>query len=290
MEGWRRPSEVDGSLVVCSANLFLPRTGFSARSLRRLTSEDPLYVDELSGVYVDGSGEAKATCIVSADWAARRAWIKLVYAHPECVAQLGDWLSKTMLALKAKGIVEVRACDRAGYHFRAGLERSQTHERRILFAHGFRPTRSVADIEVDLNVFREFRPKRFVREGYVFGPPTHREKLLGFVEHVFGEGWRREAEASLDNGGVVQAEKEGEIVGFACYSGFEETWFGPIGVLEQHRGRGVGSELLFAALTRMRERGLGRITIPWTEHLTFYGQTDAVVGVRNLEIMRVTLS
>ena len=263
----------------------LPRAGFSARSLKRLTVDDPLFRDDLSGVYIDSSGEVKALCVVSVDKASSKAWLKLVCAYQNHMGELDSKIESMTGSVRTMGIREIRASDRAGYHFRAGLERAQRGERGILRKHGFRVVRSVADLELDLCLFNEFRPLRFTVDGCVFGPPDDPQRLLEFVEQNFGPYWRMEAEASFKNGGVVQAKLGDKIVGFACYGGFEDYWFGPTGVLEEFRGRGIGSELLFAALTRMRERGLCRVTIPWTEHLTFYGQTDAVVAVKNLDIM-----
>ncbi|PSO08069.1 hypothetical protein B9Q04_07510 [Candidatus Marsarchaeota G2 archaeon BE_D] len=283
--GWFPISGVDASLICSSVNLMLPRAGFSARSLKRLTVDDPLFRDDLSGVYLDSSGEVRALCVVSVDGASSKAWLKLMCTHQNYMRELDAKIESVTSSMGAMGIREIRASDRAGYHFRAGLEKSQRSERSILRKHGFRVIRSVADIELDLCLFNEFRPLRFAKDGCVFGPPDDPQRLLEFVDHNFGPYWRMETEASLKNGGVVQAKMGDNIVGFASYCGFEDHWFGPTGVLEEFRGRGIGSELLFAALTRMRERGLCRATIPWTEHLTFYGQTDAVVAVKNLEIM-----
>jgi GNAT superfamily N-acetyltransferase len=288
-DNWVSLDKVEDRLLVAFANLFLPRVGFSHRTLKRLTVEDPHYSSSLSGVYVDSSGEAKALLVTSVDVDMKIAWIKLLVTHPDYAHRLDSRLDQFLEHCYRLGVSEIRVSDRAGYHFRAGLEKPQRHERLILEKRGFKPVRSVADLEVDLCLFTEYRPNRFTSGGYVFGPPENSDRLLGFVESNFGVHWRRETEASLEHGGVVQATRDGEPVGFAAYSGFEDHWFGPTGVAKQHRGKGVGSELLFAALTRMRERGLCRITIPWTDLLTFYGQTGAVTGVRNLDIMRLEL-
>jgi len=284
-QGWFPISSVEAPLIFSSVNLMLPRSGFSAGSLKRLTVDDPLFRDDLSGVYLDSSNEVRALCIVSVDSAGSKAWLKLLCAYQGYMGELDSKVGSVVSSIKGMRIPEIRASDRAGYHFRAGLEKSQRGERSILQKHGFRSVRSVADIELDLCLFKDFRPLRFSRDGCVFGPPEDPRRLLDFVEKNFGSYWRMETEASLKSGGVVQARMGDEIVGFANYCGFEDHWFGPTGVLEEFRGRGIGSELLFAALTRMRERGLCRVTIPWTEHLTFYGQTDAVVAVKNLDIM-----
>jgi len=288
-KSWVSIGGLSTSQICSSANLMLPRVGFSARSLARLTSEDPLFRDDLSGACVDDSGEVGALCVVSVDAKNSKAWLKFVCAHQSFEEELEAKIKDVLGTLRSLGVKEVRASDRPGYHFRAGLEKSQRVERRVLERLGFRAVRSVADLELDLCLFREFRPKKYVKGEFVFGPAEDRGEILDFVERNFGVYWRLETEASLREGGVVQAKLGDKIVGFADYCGFEEYWFGPTGVLEELRGRGVGSELLFSALTRMRERGLCRATIPWTEHLTFYGQTDAVVAVKNLDIFAAKL-
>ena len=46
-----------------------------------------------------------------------------------------------------------------------------------------------------------------------------------------------------------------EIVGFACYDATCMNFFGPTGVKESERGKGVGKALLLAALHAMKEQG-----------------------------------
>lgn len=73
------------------------------------------------------------------------------------------------------------------------------------------------------------------------------------------------------------AEKEGQLVGHIAISlarvGEDESgWYllGPIGVLPEHQGTGVGSALMRAVLERMRTRGARGIILVGDSE--FYGR------------------
>jgi len=69
----------------------------------------------------------------------------------------------------------------------------------------------------------------------------------------------------------------------------EPHWFGPIGVLEAHRKKGLGTVLLFKTLFSMREEGQRLAVIPWTGHLFFYSQVPGIKGIRHYWTMRKDL-
>lgn len=106
--------------------------------------------------------------------------------------------------------------------------------------------------------------------------PSHAEadRVLTFVERTFGHIWRFEVSKAFerDEPSIFIVEEEGEIAGFAAHDlnnrglGF----FGPTGVAETWRGRGIGCALLQASLADLRRLGYARAVIPWTEALDFY--------------------
>lgn len=287
--GWTTPTGVEPRNLIGAANLFLLDMGFSRRTLERLTVEDPCYRDKLSGVYVDGDSELKAAFFTVFDPASTKAWFTAMFCEMGVRDEFERRLEETISQLKLKGAKEIRFSDRGGYHFKAGLDEDQKVEKNTLMKLGFKKIRSVVDYELDLRLFTSFRRQRFQVEEYVLQQTSNAERLLGFVEKTFGWGWKRETEASLKNGGVVEAVKDNSVVGFAAYGGFEPNWFGPTGVSPEHRQHGLGTQLLFAALTRMREAGLQRVIVPWTDHLTFYSQTNCIVKVKHLNIMKATI-
>ena len=91
--------------------------------------------------------------------------------------------------------------------------------------------------------------------------------LQTFLEENFGRIWAFE---------VSRARKvfvtEGEITGFAAIEANNRGLgtFGPTGVARSMRGRGLGRELLRAALGGLAEMGFTRAVIPWTDALDYY--------------------
>jgi len=94
-------------------------------------------------------------------------------------------------------------------------------------------------------------------------------RTLAFIEHHFGKIWRFESTRAL---GIVTSEQNGTITGFAAYEANNRGLgtFGPTGVAKELRGRGIGRELLLAALAELRAHGYERAVIPWTDALDFY--------------------
>jgi hypothetical protein len=78
-------------------------------------------------------------------------------------------------------------------------------------------------------------------QGVTLRKPIGPERRLvaGPVRAQFGEAWAREAEQGFGNRpiSVLIPIQNGEAIGFACYDATELGFFGPIGVVEAHRGR-----------------------------------------------------
>ncbi len=78
-----------------------------------------------------------------------------------------------------------------------------------------------------------------------------------FVETYWGVGWGDEISVGYANKpiSVHIAIRAGEIIGFAAYECTRRGFFGPTGVAENERGKGVGRALLIAGLWGLREMG-----------------------------------
>ena len=104
--------------------------------------------------------------------------------------------------------------------------------------------------------------------------PADAPRLLDFVEREFGRIWRLEAAKAFDRElpNAFYAEEGGALTGFAVHEVNNRGlgFFGPTGVLESMRGRGIGCALLLASLADMRRLGHERAVIPWTDALEFY--------------------
>lgn len=106
--------------------------------------------------------------------------------------------------------------------------------------------------------------------------PTHDDagRVLAFVEREFGRMWRFEAAKAFERD-VPTAfieEDRGQITGFSVHDVNNRGlgFFGPTGVAESMRGKGIGCRLLLASLADLRRLGYARAVIPWTDALGFY--------------------
>ena len=102
--------------------------------------------------------------------------------------------------------------------------------------------------------------------------PWERSAFRKFVEEQFSNRWADEAEIAFVRQPVTAfvAVQDGDIVGFAVY---ESTWrgfFGPTGVREELRGRGIGAALLFRCLEAMWELGYAYAIIGGVGPAEFY--------------------
>jgi len=81
--------------------------------------------------------------------------------------------------------------------------------------------------------------------------------LLEFVEREFSVAWADEVSVGFSNKpvSVFIATAEKEIIGFAAYECTRRCFFGPTGVVENMRGRGVGKALLLECLFALRDMG-----------------------------------
>lgn len=86
-------------------------------------------------------------------------------------------------------------------------------------------------------------------------PPDLR-RAVAFAR-TFSDGWADECLAACTNrpASCFVAAEKGEIVGFACYDATAKDFFGPTGVKESHRGRGIGAVLLKKCLFAMSAEG-----------------------------------
>lgn len=78
-----------------------------------------------------------------------------------------------------------------------------------------------------------------------------------FVEQNFSVAWADEISVGFTNKpvSVYIATREGRMIGFAGYECTRKAFFGPTGVAESERGRGIGKALLIASLWGLRELG-----------------------------------
>ncbi len=87
--------------------------------------------------------------------------------------------------------------------------------------------------------------------------PFEITRVRELIEREYSVPWADEVSIGFANKpvSVFIAIGEHEIVGFAAYECTRRGFFGPTGVIEKMRGRGIGKTLLLAALWGLREMG-----------------------------------
>lgn len=114
-----------------------------------------------------------------------------------------------------------------------------------------------------------------LRRGIV--PEKH--MVLPWVREHFSEYWVNECDVAFSRQppSIWLATYEGVLVGFGCYDTTSLGFFGPTGVSETMRGRGVGKALLIACLHAMRGVGYGYAIIGGVGPVEFY---ERIVGAQ----------
>lgn len=109
--------------------------------------------------------------------------------------------------------------------------------------------------------------------------PWELTPLREFVEVNFSRAWADEVSVGLARQPVTVfvALREGRLVGFAAYECTRRNFFGPTGVAEAERGRGLGRALLLAALRGLRELGYAYAVVGGVGPAEFY---ERAVGAR----------
>jgi predicted N-acetyltransferase YhbS len=109
--------------------------------------------------------------------------------------------------------------------------------------------------------------------------PWESSQVREFVLESFGRAWADEVSVGLVRQPVTVfvALREGRLVGFAAYECTRKNFFGPTGVIEEERGRGIGRALLLAALRSLRELGYAYAVIGGVGPADFY---ERAVGAR----------
>jgi predicted N-acetyltransferase YhbS len=106
-----------------------------------------------------------------------------------------------------------------------------------------------------------------------------------FIEENFSVAWADEISVGFANKPVTVfiATREGRVIGFAGYECTRKAFFGPTGVNESERGRGIGKALLMASLWGLRELGYVYGIIGAAGPVEFYRDTVGAIVIPESE-------
>jgi GNAT superfamily N-acetyltransferase len=109
-----------------------------------------------------------------------------------------------------------------------------------------------------------------------------KSRVLDFIRDTFNQGWADECSAAFAAQPVTChiAVRGSTLLGFACYDATARGFFGPTGLSPEERGNGVGTALLLASLTAMREAGYGYAAIGWCDDaMEFYRKAAGAIPI-----------
>ena len=105
--------------------------------------------------------------------------------------------------------------------------------------------------------------------------------VVDWVQTTFSDHWGSEVDVAVNNRppSCFLAVDSGSLVGFACYDSTFRGAFGPTGVLESLRGRGIGRVLLLACLHDMLAQGYGYAIIGSAGPVDFYERAVGAIVI-----------
>ncbi|MCM3636745.1 GNAT family N-acetyltransferase [Sporosarcina luteola] len=133
------------------------------------------------------------------------------------------------------------------------------------------------------------------QEGYVFETVQDGDlpAVITFANTVFNPDWGRAIREGLlqgiDPSQILIAKKQGKVVGFAMYSGYEgiRERFGPFGVDDNEQGKGLGKILLHEALYSMKQRTIQGAWFLWTSEKSLAGHLYLKNGFKTYRTFHV---
>ena len=102
--------------------------------------------------------------------------------------------------------------------------------------------------------------------------PPEQHIIKDWVRTHFSEYWVSEVTAAMAHQppGCLIATIDGQLVGFACYDATARGFFGPTGVSDDQRGKGLGLALFYHTLASMKAQGYAYAVIGSAGPVDFY--------------------
>ena len=115
--------------------------------------------------------------------------------------------------------------------------------------------------------------------------PFELSAVLNFVRENFSPRWADEISVGFANKpvSIFIAAIDHKLVGFAAYECTRRGFFGPTGVLESARRRGIGKALLLTSLAALRDLGYVYAIIGGVGPVRFYQKTVNAIVIPDSE-------
>ena len=137
----------------------------------------------------------------------------------------------------------------------------------------------MADLLVKLYELPPERPVAEVDVRRALAP--EKRAVTGWIDATFGARWASEADIAF-SGHPLRchiATAGEELIAFACWDATARGFFGPEGVAETSRGKGVGGALLLQCLHAMRAHGYAYAVIGGVGPKAFYEKIVPVMEI-----------
>ena len=236
-------------------------------------------------------------------------WITILVVEPEARRQgIGSGLlTRALDFLRRRGALWATV---AGYpiaYFLPGVDADAYPDGLgLLEAFGFQTMSSPVAMDLGLATYRtpdEVCKLHSTREtdGFTFSIAGLGDlpELIRFASGHFTPDWGQALRDSAIRYGrpdrtLIARDPGGGVAGFATYGAYRglRERFGPFGVAESQRGRGLGTILLHRALARMRGEGAHSAWFLWTGEQTAAGRVYRAAGftvTRRFHVMRAPL-
>ena len=105
--------------------------------------------------------------------------------------------------------------------------------------------------------------------------------VVEWVREKFYPNWASEVEVAYSNHPSTCwiATHEGKCIGFGCSDATAKDFFGPTGVDEAYRGKGIGKALLLVCLYDLKAAGYAYGIIGWAGPADFYAKAVGAVAI-----------
>lgn len=207
-------------------------------------------------------------------------WINAVCIDEENQSQgIGSALIMSMLKeMKEQGVTDITVGAHGSTYLYPGVDCQSYPRVKLLFEKfGFKTFSEAVSMERSLFDFRKTKAYQALvdnvkKQGFHLNQfyLQDAEELIAFVEPHFGKKWARNVQqAILENKAhdtiLVLRDEEDAVVGYAqrAIDGNPDR-FGPFGVMETLRGKGLGTVLFNEMLFHMFSKGITHVYFLWT--------------------------